>query len=109
AMWASSWPRCGSPRTGPKHSFLPTVSKRVVFRVHDLEVSAIASIPRSLSLTGGPMRTKLIVAVATVAAAMLPVAGTTAANAAPRGSGEPIAALNAISADGTIAVGADSI
>jgi len=55
------------------------------------------------------MRTKLIVAVATVAAAMLPVAGTTAANAAPRGSGEPIAALNAISADGTIAVGADSI
>ena len=58
------------------------------------------------------MRTKLIIAAATVGAALLPIAAGTAASAtpgAPSGTGEPIAALNAISADGTIAVGADSI
>ncbi len=58
------------------------------------------------------MRTKLIFAAAAIGAALLPIAAGTAANAktvAPRGSGEPIASLNAISADGTIAVGADSI
>jgi hypothetical protein len=61
------------------------------------------------------MRTKLFFAAAAVGAigaALLPIAAGSAANAkivTPRGTGEPIAALNAISADGTIAVGADSI
>jgi hypothetical protein len=51
-------------------------------------------------------------AAAAVAAALLPIGAGTAADAktvTPSGSGEPIASLNAISADASIAVGADSI
>jgi hypothetical protein len=66
------------------------------------------------------MRTKKFSTAATAAAtiaaiataALLPIAASPSASAktvTPAGSGEPIAALNAISADGTIAVGADSI
>jgi hypothetical protein len=72
------------------------------------------------------MRTKIIFAAAAVGAALLPIAAGSAASAEtisvptvpagitpaammPAGTGEPIAALNAISADGTIAVGTDSI
>ncbi len=58
------------------------------------------------------MRTTLIIAAASIGAALLPIVAGTAASAsttASKGSGEPIAALNAISADASIAVGADSI
>jgi hypothetical protein len=56
--------------------------------------------------------TRAVFATAVAATALLPIAAATAATAqtvAPRGTGEPIASLNAISADAAIAVGADSI